>query len=94
MRHAGPVSQGAFSQLPVRRVQRREPDPGNPSAWPRTLPVARQLLAEGLDLGPITVLVGENWGYRRTTWEDLDLVGHWRRFLADPQRYLRHVLAP
>jgi predicted ATPase len=35
-----------------------------------------------------------DWGYRRATWEDLELVGHWRRFLDDPQRYLRHVLAP
>lgn len=242
---------GSFSQLPVRRVQQREDNPGHPSAWPQTLPVVRQLLAEGLDLGPITVLVGENgsgkstlvealamayglsreggstqathatrasesdlhqslqlirspaasrwgffmraetmhgfytyleenpsasdeptfhemshgesflsildsrfdapgfyvldepesalsftgalalvgrlhdltadgraqavvathspiiaampgadiyevgeWGYRPTTWADLELVGHWRRFLADPERYLRHVLAP
>ena len=28
-------------------------------------------------------------GIRRTTWEDLEIVGHWRRFLDHPQGYLR-----
>jgi predicted ATPase len=31
------------------------------------------------------------WGLRETTWADLDLVGHWRRFLDAPERYLRHL---
>jgi predicted ATPase len=31
------------------------------------------------------------WGLRETTWGDLDLVGHWRRFLDAPERYLRHL---
>ncbi len=35
--------------------------------------------------------VGE-WGIRETTYDDLALVGHWRDYLADPHRYLRHVL--
>ena len=35
--------------------------------------------------------VGE-WGMRECAWEDLDLVIHWRGFLDDPRRYLRHVL--
>ncbi|WP_380169321.1 AAA family ATPase [Jannaschia sp. R86511] len=35
--------------------------------------------------------VGE-WGLRETTWEDLQLVQHWRSFLAGPGRYLRHLL--
>jgi predicted ATPase len=35
--------------------------------------------------------VGE-WGVRRTVWDDLLLVEHWRSYLADPRRYLRHVL--
>jgi predicted ATPase len=30
-------------------------------------------------------------GVRRTTWGELDLVDHWRRFMADPQAYLRHL---
>ena len=34
--------------------------------------------------------VGE-WGLREASWEDLELVSHWRRFLAAPQAYLRHL---
>ncbi len=33
-----------------------------------------------------------DWGLRETTWEDLELVQHWRAYLEAPQRYLRHVL--
>ncbi|HYY11545.1 MAG TPA: AAA family ATPase [Kineosporiaceae bacterium] len=40
--------------------------------------------ARVLELGPD--------GWAESTWEDLQLVGHWRTFLADPQRYWRHVL--
>jgi predicted ATPase len=39
-----------------------------------------------------TVLEVGDWGYRRTTWDELELVTHWRAYLADPGRYLRHVL--
>jgi predicted ATPase len=35
------------------------------------------------------VEVGD-WGLRESTWDDLDMVDHWRRFLYDPQRYLRY----
>ena len=35
--------------------------------------------------------VGE-WGLRESVWEELELVQHWRRYLDEPQRYLRHVL--
>ncbi len=31
------------------------------------------------------------WGLRESTWEDLDLVVHWRRYLAEPWSYLRHL---
>jgi predicted ATPase len=31
-------------------------------------------------------------GWHESTWEDLGLVDHHRRFLAGPERYLRHVL--
>ena len=41
--------------------------------------------------GATLLEVGE-WGLRESTWEELDLVQHWRRYLDDPQRYLRHVL--
>jgi predicted ATPase len=36
--------------------------------------------------------VGE-WGLRETTWEDLELVWHWRRFLGAPEAYLRHLVS-
>jgi predicted ATPase len=39
-----------------------------------------------------TVLEVGEWGYRRTTWEELELVQHWRAYLDAPGRYLRHVL--
>ncbi|MFT4136457.1 AAA family ATPase [Microbacterium sp.] len=32
------------------------------------------------------------WGMRKTTWDDLELVRHWRSYLDAPQRYLRHLL--
>ncbi|WP_425825375.1 AAA family ATPase [Streptomyces fractus] len=35
--------------------------------------------------------LGEH-GMRRSTWQELTLVDHWRRYLADPHSYLRHVL--
>lgn len=31
------------------------------------------------------------WGMRRTGYDDLEIVDSWRRFLAEPQRYLRHL---
>jgi predicted ATPase len=37
-----------------------------------------------LEVGP--------WGLRRTTFDELEVVAHWRSFLDDPQRYLRHVI--
>ncbi len=40
--------------------------------------------------GALVLEVGP-WGLRETTWEDLELVAHWRRFLDAPQRYLRHL---
>ena len=33
-----------------------------------------------------------DWGIRETTYDDLELVGHWKRYLDDPRRYLRHVI--
>jgi predicted ATPase len=32
------------------------------------------------------------WGFRETAYEDLELVGHWRRYLEAPMRYLHHVI--
>ena len=39
-----------------------------------------------------TIFEVGDWGYRRTTWDELDLVHHWKAYLAEPHRYLRHVL--
>ena len=40
--------------------------------------------AQVLEVGP--------WGMRRTSYDELELVAHWRRYLDSPMRYLRHVL--
>lgn len=32
-----------------------------------------------------------DWGLREVTWADLALVDHWRRFMATPDAYLRHL---
>ena len=47
-------------QLPVWRVERAPGAQIDLGAWPATLPAVAQLLRDGLDLGPATVLVGEN----------------------------------
>ena len=39
-----------------------------------------------------TILEVGDWGLRRTTWAELELVQHWRRYLDEPHRYLRHVI--
>lgn len=39
-----------------------------------------------------TILQLDEDGLRPTTWDELALVAHWRRYLADPRAYLRHVL--
>lgn len=46
--------------LPVRRLEQHPLAIVDRSAWPVTIPAVRQLLDEGLDLSPLTVLVGEN----------------------------------
>jgi predicted ATPase len=39
-----------------------------------------------------TILETGPWGIRRSTYEELELVTHWRSYLDEPGRYLRHVL--
>jgi predicted ATPase len=34
-----------------------------------------------------------DWGIRPARWEELHLVGAWRRFMAEPASYFRHLLA-
>ena len=36
-----------------------------------------------LEVGP--------WGLRESAWGDLEVVDHWRRYLAEPWAYLRHL---
>jgi predicted ATPase len=31
-------------------------------------------------------------GTRRTKWADLEIVDHWRRYLDNPDAYLRHII--
>ncbi len=39
-----------------------------------------------------TILEVGDWGIRRTSWEDLELVQNWRAYLRHPEQYLRHIL--
>lgn len=39
-----------------------------------------------------TIIEVGDWGMRPTAYDDLELVAHWRRYLDQPMRYLRHVL--
>jgi predicted ATPase len=40
-----------------------------------------------------TILEPGAWGIRPARWEDLHLAGAWRRFMAEPGSYFRHLLA-
>jgi predicted ATPase len=46
--------------LPVRRVEAHPLAPADMDRWPAVLPPVRQVLHDGLDLGPVTVITGEN----------------------------------
>ena len=39
-----------------------------------------------------TILEVGDWGLRRTTWSELELVQHWKSYLDAPGRYLRHLV--
>lgn len=55
--------------LPVRRVEEHRLAPLDRRHWPATVPAVRQLLDAGLDLSPLTVLVGENGSGKSTVLE-------------------------
>ena len=57
--------------LPVREVREDPLAPADPASWPATLPTVRQVLREGLELGPITVLTGANGAGKSTLVEAL-----------------------
>ncbi|MGP9526887.1 AAA family ATPase [Glutamicibacter sp. AOP5-A2-18] len=61
--------------MPVRRVEAIDPQAleGN-QQWPFVLPPVRQLLHDGLDLGQVTILVGENGTGKSTLVEALAMV--------------------
>ncbi|MEU9605015.1 AAA family ATPase [Streptomyces sp. NPDC048057] len=41
--------------------------------------------------GADIVEVGDH-GFQRTQWEHLELVDHWRRYMSNPNAYLRHIV--
>ena len=57
--------------LPLREVRMHPSAPMDLEEWPATLAPIRQLLAEGLQLGQITVLTGENGAGKSTVVEAL-----------------------
>ena len=56
----------AFARYPVRRLQAHETAALDPEVWPATIPAVAQLLRDGLDLGRVTVLVGDNGAGKST----------------------------
>lgn len=61
------------SKLPLRHVIRSAHAELDGSCWPATVPAVKQLLDDGLDLGPLTVFVGENGSGKSTLVEGLAL---------------------
>jgi len=54
------------STLPIRRIGLRPGSSPPPGPWPAGIPAVRALLDQGLDLGPVTVLVGDNGSGKST----------------------------
>lgn len=59
-----------INRRPVRRVEASGEVPAE-RGWPWNIPAVKQLLAEGLDLGDLTVLVGENGAGKSTIIEGI-----------------------
>jgi predicted ATPase len=62
-----------FSRLPLRSVTEHPRNPLPRARWPATLPPVAQLLDDGLELGAITVFVGENGSGKSTLVEGIAL---------------------
>lgn len=60
-----------FSRLPVTAVRVLRDAALDRSTWPATLPCVRQVMDEGLELGTLTVLVGENGSGKSTLVEGI-----------------------
>lgn len=58
-------------QIPVRRVERSAGAEIDARSWPFTIPAVAQVLQEGLDLEPATVLIGENGAGKSTLVEGI-----------------------
>ncbi len=59
------MTSAPFSTLPVRRIEASDAALDR-DTWPATLAPVRQLLDDGLDLGPVTVFVGDNGAGKST----------------------------
>lgn len=55
-----------MTQLPVRRVEVSSQSEFTSQTWPGTVPAVRALAEDGLDLGGLTILVGENGSGKST----------------------------
>ena len=62
-----------WSRRPLRSLRLDDDEPGAGAGWPWDLPVVRQLRVEPLDLGPLTVFVGENGSGKSTLLEGVAL---------------------
>ncbi|MET0805586.1 MAG: AAA family ATPase [Lacisediminihabitans sp.] len=62
-----------FARYPLRFVGEDPLAPMSRDSWPATLAPVRQLLTDGLDLGPATVFVGENGAGKSTVVEGIAL---------------------
>jgi predicted ATPase len=69
------TSRSALAALPLARVAVR-PDLRSPDAWFWDVPAIAQLRSEGLELAPVTVLVGENGSGKSTLVEAVARAWH------------------
>ncbi len=60
-----------INKQPVRRVEAYGGDVPTTQTWPFNIPAVRHLLSDGLDLGDMTVLVGENGAGKSTLMEGI-----------------------
>jgi predicted ATPase len=80
------------SLTPIRRIEEHPLHPMPRDEWPANIPAVRSLLSKGLDLSPITVIVGENGSGKSTVMEaiagafGLNVEGGTRNALHHTQR--------
>ena len=69
--HNGHMADWSRTQHPIRAIHAMRPSPLDAGRWPATIPAVSQLLCDGLELGPATVLVGDNGSGKSTIIEAL-----------------------